>query len=161
LEKASRTDVGGGLAIDHLNSGNYNALMKSESRAVVVLAAVHSGEAGEKEKAKLMSIPPQAPQLHATRTSSEHCSSHCLDEKQRETDGYWQIVEEYDRGERKSKIDEHRESLEEGRTTVPTTRLVCLGRGRALGKLVEAKLRFDSGVIVLGVLTSDVLPSAL
>ncbi|KAK1920867.1 thioredoxin-like protein [Papiliotrema laurentii] len=42
--------------VSHLNSGNYNALMKSESRAVVVLAAVHSGEAGEKEKAKLMSI---------------------------------------------------------------------------------------------------------
>jgi hypothetical protein len=42
--------------VTHLTSGNYNEVMKTDSRAIVVLAALHKGDDGEKERQKLMSV---------------------------------------------------------------------------------------------------------
>lgn len=42
--------------LTHLSSGNYNEVMKADSRAIVVLAALHKGEEGEKERERLMSV---------------------------------------------------------------------------------------------------------
>jgi len=42
--------------LTHLNAANYDAIMKADSRAIVVLAALHKGEEGEKEKEKLLQV---------------------------------------------------------------------------------------------------------
>jgi hypothetical protein len=42
--------------LTHLTSSNYNSIMKSDMRAIVVLAALHKGDEGEKEKEKLTSV---------------------------------------------------------------------------------------------------------
>ena len=42
--------------LTHLSTANHDAVMKADSRAIVVLAALHKGDEGKKEKEKLLSM---------------------------------------------------------------------------------------------------------